>query len=233
MGKKQRRRGFVRSAKGGRAGGSSSSSTLVVAGGRAVARIHVHVAVLDRSIRFAASARLLKSSGGDDDGIDLRGIISTNDNPFGCAQCLQLLMLKSDLSSKVFSVDCCGKRICETCVEQKDRIADRFIIDLSGQIRCVMCKALQSYNLVRFLRDQAHLGRPYAQFEFATQVEIDGYPRNAIFWRERADAQGHPHAFICLAESIRNGEGCTRDLPCKNEIRAGKGASHRVCCTCE
>ena len=154
----------------------------------------------------------LKSSGGDDDGIDLRGIISTNDDPFACAQCRQPLMLKSDLRNKVFSVDCCGKRICAACLQRKDGIAVRFIADLSGQIRCAMCKAVQSYGSVQPLRDQAHLGRPYAQFEFATEVQIDGYPRDAIIWREKAAAQGHPHAFICLAASIRNGVCCKRDL---------------------
>ena len=140
MGKKQRRRGNARSAKGGRAGSSSRSSALVVAGGRGAS--NGGAGSIDP---LAASARLLlKSSGGDDDdGIDLRGIVSTNDDPFACAICLKPLMLKSDLSNKVFGVDCCGKRICETCLQRKDGIAVRFIIDLSGQIRCAMCKAVQ------------------------------------------------------------------------------------------
>ena len=33
-----------------------------------------------------------------------------------------------------------------------------------------------------------------------------------MIWWEKAAAQGHPHAFICLAASIRKGIWCKRDL---------------------
>ena len=75
-----------------------------------------------------------------------------------------------------------------------------------------MCKAVQFYGSSQPLRDQAHLGRSYAQFEFAIEVKKNGYPRDAMIWWEKAAAQGHPHAFICLAASIRKGIWCKRDL---------------------
>ena len=206
MGKKQRRRGTARPAKGGRGGGSSRSSALVAAGGRGTSSSGGGAGSIDP---LAASAKLLLKSSGDGDGIDLRGIISTNDDPFACALCPRPLLHKTDLSLKVRCILCCGKRICDVCWLRK---SNQFITDLAGQIRCAMCKSEIS-STYRLLRDQAHLGHPHAQFESAMQLELDGHPlRSATIWREKAAAQGHPFAFINLAESSRTGHGCQRDV---------------------
>lgn len=137
----------------------------------------------------------------------LRGVISTNDDPFECAWCSGEVVL----GRPFFALDCCGKRSCPACLENAEASGTvdtmGFGVDLLGDMRCNFCNALKAWEFT-ILRNDAKSGKPWAQYQFGGTVALEG----ALLWTQKAAAQGHPEAFLRLSDMYLRGCGCTRNL---------------------
>ena len=132
----------------------------------------------------------------------LRGITSTNDHPDKCVDCLSPLLE----CHVVFP--CCGRVSCNDCEESPDH--PRFILDLRGQKRCALCNTLASKHDA-ILKQEAHLGKPWAQCILAGRLLADS-PTASLYWLRRAASAGHPFAFLILSRIYLDGEKVNRDL---------------------
>ena len=136
--------------------------------------------------------------------VSLKGIINTNDDPFRCAACLELIECGGDV---VMSY-CCGKSECVKCDnagKSYDEKADR----------CLLCNTT-NISGIGTIKKQAKKGHAWAQTALGGRYvrgdEVMHSLYDAVRWFRKAAAKGHPGAMLNLSFSCRMGEGCCRDL---------------------
>ena len=143
----------------------------------------------------------------------LRGITCTNDDPDSCALCSKefpdgpIHIVSSGLC---YVVECCGKRLCGDCFLDQSALG-------GVHLKCKLCPSRYYHSLnakknLTTLKKHAKKGRAWAQFVLAIYSDCRGAKFDAIHLFRKAVKGGHPDAMLCLADMIRRGEGCKRNL---------------------
>ena len=140
----------------------------------------------------------------------LKGIISTNDDPFRCAKCSGPLLGLTDVSGHL-PTPCCGKVCCKSC--------DFRLFDDDGAPRCSFCgfSGSISSHVTGTIKKSAKKGHPWAQHLFARALQLGagGVPQSsfdAVRWFRKAVAKGHPDSMVHLGRMLCEGQGCEQDL---------------------
>ena len=140
----------------------------------------------------------------------LKGIISTNDDPFRCAKCSGPLLGLTDVSGHL-PTPCCGKVCCKSC--------DFRLFDDDGAPRCSFCgfSGSISSHVTGTIKKSAKKGHPWAQHFFARALQLGagGVPESsfdAVRWFRKAVAKGHPDSMVHLGSMLCEGQGCEQDL---------------------
>ena len=125
----------------------------------------------------------------------LRNLVSTTADPASCALCSKPMPPED---CNYYYLLCCGRHCCH------DHCGDAEYLDLLGDERCTFCNAQKSKRLLA-VKDNAHLGKPWAQYHFGMHCK-EANPSLSFHFFEKAAAVGHPEACLDLAEAFISGE---------------------------
>ena len=125
----------------------------------------------------------------------LKGIVSSNDDPYSCHGCSNSLDLRDLMFWSRTSV-CCGKMFCCDCAEAGKGPP-------AAGVACSSCGVSTTRK-----RSQARAkeGYPWAQFALAWQLQRESPVEARKLYRKAAEKGGHPFAFARLATFYRHGQ---------------------------
>ena len=128
----------------------------------------------------------------------LKGVLSTNDDPFHCHGCRGQFDLGLMMGSRGWSRTsiCCGRMFCWDCAE-------------AGKCPSaigVACSSCGVSTTRKISKSRAKEGHPWAQFALAWQLQQESPVEARKWYRKAAEEGGHPFAFVRLAELHRFGQ---------------------------
>ena len=146
----------------------------------------------------------------------LKGIISSNDDPYSCHGCSE----KFDLNDIMVGAHdwrrtstCCGKMFCCTCTAAGK--GTPFV-----GAACSSCGVSTTRKLSKA---RAKEGHPWAQFALAWQLQRESLVEARKWYRKAAEEGGHPLAFAYLSNLCRQGLGGSGPDPEKAREFVKKG----------
>jgi len=148
----------------------------------------------------------------------LRGITSTNDDPYACAHCSNPFSVDVDRKTRGMTKICCGKCVCCDCSDPDSLLT---VIGAGRAQRCSFCNSpaiVGNKEKVGILKKHAKKGTAWAQQQLAACYDSGVYVSQsdhyeAKRWFEKAAKQGHPDAMCRLAFFFLEGRGgCSIDL---------------------
>ena len=138
----------------------------------------------------------------------LKGIISTNDDPFTCALCHDSMGADTDLFNRL--TVCCGKGLCESCYESYSE---------SGSLQtCLLCHSAKAPGALQVLKKHAKKGHPWAH-HWLGDLQFRGLSVRksyceAFGWYDMAAKKGHPDALEKIGMLyLQGGSIAATDLP--------------------